>query len=274
MSDTPETGVPPIEFHRIIIKASPVPSPVRSWDGHAYQRAVRPVVDRLFASCIGRIVIRHIARQANVVEIMPEPRYGGPTEGRGARVRPAREPFGLRAGTTTFQGVATGQPGDARIEFTPFFYADPRMQGEPEDEGPGSYVDEVLLEELFHALRCLLGVLDWRNAPFQFDSRDEFHAAMVVNMYRSEKNRRLSHAHVRGVVREHLLSPWPGRREQDLWERGMMIDLCREMPHLTNVLRRVPRVICSHNPFVDYLEGPPFSLPVRAPRASSRRHAP
>jgi hypothetical protein len=267
-------GVPPVVFHGIVIKATPRPSPVLTWDGRAYQAAVRRVLDGLFASCIGRILIRHIAREAKVVEIIPEPHYAPPGGGRGARVVPAREPAGLRAGTSTFRGVATGQPGDARIEFTPFFHADPRAQGTARDDGPGSCVDEVLLEELFHALRCLLGVLDWGEAPFDFHSRDEFHAAMVVNMYRSEKGRRLSHAHVRGMVREHLVSPWRGRSSQDHWERGMLRDLGREMPDLTSVLRRVPRVICGHNPFIDYLEGPSYSVAVRAPRASSRRHAP
>ncbi len=275
MGNESRAAVEPIEFHRIVVDAEPYPAPVQSWDGRAYQAAVQRVLDRLFASCIGRIIIRHIARQANAVEIIPEPRYGPPVGGRGARVVPAREPLGLRAGTTTFGGVATGQPGDAVIEFTPFFHADPRTQGTPQDQGPGSYVDEVLLEELFHALRCLLGVLDRRQAPFDFDSVDEFHAAMVVNMYRSETGRRLSHAHVRGMVRDHLLSPWRGRTPQDRWEQERMRDLCREMPHLTTVLRRVPRVICEHNPFVDYMrEGPPYVLPVRAPRASSRRRAP
>ena len=57
--------------------------------------------------------------------------------------------------------------------------------------GPGTQPDELLLHEMTHGLRHMVGLRMRRNVPFQrsYDTFEELYAILAANIYRSERGR-------------------------------------------------------------------------------------
>lgn len=108
--------------------------------------------------------------------------------------------------------------------------------------GPGSEADEVLLHEVFHALRAMAGLQVRRNVPFQrgYDTFEEFFAILVANIYRSESKRygqRVDHHSFKSLddVRIDNVYVWLDYR----LNRSHLRKLRRQMPDLWAELKTV-----------------------------------
>jgi hypothetical protein len=70
--------------------------------------------------------------------------------------------------------------------------------------GPGHEPDEILLHELVHALRALLGQKRCEAVGDRFDNIEEFGAILITNIYRSECGRS-------GLRGDHTVDDCPGK---------------------------------------------------------------
>jgi hypothetical protein len=242
------------------------PAPLHDWNDAGYFGAVARTLERLWDSHIGRIVLRHLGHASRRVTVRP---YSNWTSDAIAVTHPASQ---LRS-VSPVDGVlvaagGSGRPDDAEIWFLPYFQGAPPPRGQNPARGIGASVDEALLEEVVHGLRCAHGVLDWRPAQYDYDCNDEAKAAAVVNMYRSEQRRAPIDAHVMGVRRAHRWLPagHPPDAESRWWfEQRMVREFAGEMEDLVRELRAAPSTIAPHNPFHLYdTDRGPYAVPYGA----------
>jgi hypothetical protein len=147
-------------------------------------------------------------------------------------------------GVVTDSGVATGVGSSTFITYDPSRF-DSGM-------GPGATPDSVLLHEVVHAYRRMLGVLqDWPAGTPQYVRRDfpdieEFTAVLIANIYDAEAGR----TQLRDLYSLGGFKPLEGIRENQQnyyrWARPVIDHLCAEMPDLTAALAKVQ---CWFNPF-------------------------
>ena len=107
--------------------------------------------------------------------------------------------------------------------------------------------EEVLVHELFHAMRQTFGAL--RNTPLDgdFDTVEELYSIFVQNMYANERNLRLRATHHRAssnVSPDHSMAHNPRFR-------APLRDLAAMMPTIVNELANVRT---RYNPFRDWKE--------------------
>lgn len=113
-----------------------------------------------------------------------------------------------------------------------------------DEEGPGSAPEEVLLHELFHALRIAMGISVRRNPMFQKkryqgstgrDGLEEFYAILVANIYRSELGRDIRFGH------SNFDKSWESVKEflNTALNRTHIRMMRRRMPVLFNDLKKI-----------------------------------
>ncbi|AHG92278.1 hypothetical protein J421_4743 (plasmid) [Gemmatirosa kalamazoonensis] len=108
---------------------------------------------------------------------------------------------------------------------------------------PGDDRGEVLLHELVHAYRDLLGVRHSRPMGLGYDTREELIAIAVANLYNVERTRPLRAGHNANSIPNYRASM--GTPEF----RHTLLGTMAEMPALTNALARVD---VSENLFARY----------------------
>lgn len=259
-------SIPPIRVHGVEIRATP--SPGEPWDGRAFQAAVRTAITQIGKTLVGKILLDWIERGPNVhVEPHPsrDPHF--------AETLATNPPDGHRLGAPVhqFTGIpnarGTGRPSRARILFTPAHFYRYSPHSPHRERRAGTHVDEVMLHELVHALRCQHGLLDGTpmGGTLQgYDYFEEYCAYVVENMYESELRRWLAGSHRAGVVLEHLTWPWAdttSHPEVEL-EREQVRLFATQMPLFTSELRDIAPAVCPYNPF-RWMEATPVWLPVR-----------
>jgi hypothetical protein len=138
--------------------------------------------------------------------------------------------------------IGTGTGSDTEIRFSPDTFAAP---GAP--TGPGAKPDEILLHEMVHGLRQMMGraVFEQVAGNPGMDNYEEFAAIVISNVYRSELG-------ITDLRKDHAgFSPLSGpettaatfKSTYDRYLSAMDI----EQPGLCQNLRRVQ---CTFNPFV------------------------
>ena len=229
-----------------------------NWDLGRYQTAVAAQLGMLQNSRTGSMVLNNISRRLLIVPFQDP-------DSENAVARPMGEAFLGYIPTSLPQqnrnatmygqwvdpgraadGVGTGRGSSVVIEYTPGMWV------------PGSAIattnatptraQEMLLHELVHAIRQMRGLADTRQsigAFANFDARDEFHAILVTNFYRSEKGisplRRDHHG------RQPLQNPSAFYAQPH--NKLLVMDLCREMPPFT---RALANLTCPFNPIREY----------------------
>lgn len=221
-----------------------------------YELQVRRILDNIRGTATGRTVLDFFAlrhHRANIVP--PDDNQSRRVAGAGA-VDPTaafRRGFELRSGRDGSEDPdhrrGTGSGSDSRIRFHPIHWSDAATTFD--------YPEEVLLHELFHAMRQVFGAL--RNTPMggDFETVEELYSIFVQNMYATERGLPLRATHKR---RSSNVSPDHSMRNNPLFHAPMR-DLFAMMPTIGNALARVRT---AYNPFRDWQE---FS------REAARQHA-
>lgn len=89
----------------------------------------------------------------------------------------------------------TGLGSDVSIWYTPAQWHEASSTCTTGLCGPGSARDEVLLHEVFHGLRIMLGKIDSVPMGDSFNTQEEFFAILVTNVYQAEMGRPLRANH-------------------------------------------------------------------------------
>jgi hypothetical protein len=90
----------------------------------------------------------------------------------------------------------TGLGSDVTIFYTPIMWATSASSCTADVPcGPGSARDEVLLHEIFHGLRIMLGLQLCVKMGDHYTTEEEFYAILVTNIYSSELDRELRGNH-------------------------------------------------------------------------------
>lgn len=162
------------------------------------------------------------------------------------------------------EGTGTGRGSDVRVHYTPGVWDEDAFEWDGTARGnwfmwmgtfppdPGADRAEALLHELVHADRMMSGRMNYLPMGHRFDTREEFFAVLVTNMYSSERgpHRPLRADHFRGLL-----------GDPDSWRTNpefqtLIRDLTNSSPGLA---LRLVRVKCAFNPFVgayEHDEGP------------------
>jgi hypothetical protein len=108
-------------------------------------------------------------------------------------------PLGLNS---TAQSVGRPLPRgirgtDAAIMFSPHMWRRGNKPGSAGEEGPGSKADEVLLHEMVHGVRMMMGVnAETNKLNDDYENEEEFVAVVVTNIYMAEKHEHtMRHGH-------------------------------------------------------------------------------
>lgn len=160
---------------------------VGPWSPTGFENAIKFWLTRIFATDTGKALLEEIAPAQR---LLIEPDQNKPqTPGTGPEANDDWDAWraGIRRGVTArhgrgglIGGVGTGEGTPVSIKFTPADWV-----GSPPEEQP----DMVLIHEMAHATRFLAGIVT--NTPMQsfgFLTREEVHAILIANMYRSERD--------------------------------------------------------------------------------------
>jgi hypothetical protein len=137
--------------------------------------------------------------------------------------------------------VGTGTGSDSIVNYTPGIFATATSGA-----GPGGMADEILLHEMVHGLRQMMGrwVRERVNGNPGMDNHEEFTAIVISNVYRSERgiprSRRDHHGYV--PLAGDVTNPAIFRTTFSQYLSYMDI----EMPGVCALPRRAT---CSFNPF-------------------------
>jgi hypothetical protein len=138
--------------------------------------------------------------------------------------------------------IGTGTGSDTQIRFSPDTFAAP---GAP--TGPGAKADEILLHEMVHGLRQMVGraVFEQVTGNPGMQNYEEFAAIVISNVYRSERG-------ITELRRDHIgFSPLTGPETAaatfKTTYQSYLLDMDTEQPKLCQNLRKV---VCVFNPFV------------------------
>ncbi|HBQ19729.1 MAG TPA: hypothetical protein DEF51_54255 [Myxococcales bacterium] len=220
-----------------------------------YEEATRRVLNRSFSTRTGQLV-RDAIRRPVTIAPWPDPSVCNADANalvrrdalrRGAQAYYCADipatPIVETGTPDPHAQTGTGRGSDAVVRFTP-------RQWETGictifGNSPGGRSDEVLLHELFHALRVTVALRDCSALVGGYDTFGEFAAIAVTNMHSRELGRplRRNHGgftHVIGAERTYNTT------EHAAWT----LRLCRQMPELTRRLSRIPLSVCDFNPFL------------------------
>jgi hypothetical protein len=136
----------------------------------------------------------------------------------------------------------TGEGADTVIAFKPEAWGAPGVAGH---EGPGSAADEILIHEIFHAVRDVRGITNrCYGSPNGWGDYEEFLAVTVCDVFSSETNRPLRAYHTN-------FQPLPADQATSaafLAKYRKYLDPVRsDHPHLFTALQKAPGI--SFNPF-------------------------
>jgi Effector protein len=198
-----------------------------------YEREVAGALDTIQCSRVGRLLVQSLTRELIIV-----PYSSG---GRNAKATPDRPGAAGGRGAYQYSGGAlrlkNGQPiryrdgggSDSTIEFTPSMF---QTSGVPQAVRQmitsGSRRDEILFHEMTHATHHMAGKLNRSDAPPGFDTKEEFWAVMMTNIYSSGWNRPLRKNH-----RGHQFISLQDATTLYAQFNSMIDWMCRDMPALT-----------------------------------------
>ena len=237
---------------RIEIGGRPVRHEYRghAWDLTHYQEAVEAQLRLLRQSRTARVVLNSITNRLIIIpwqDPADDNAEARPVPGAFVGYLPTSLPRNNRDATMSGQWVRSGHPEDGVgagrgsavvLEYTPGMWVPGNPNSTPLATPTGA--QEMLLHELVHAIRQMRGVADTR-ALANYDSRDEFHAILVTNIYRSERKitpLRRDHHGFQPLVNPSAFYTQPRNKL-------LVMDLCREMQAFTRALADVD---CSFNP--------------------------
>jgi hypothetical protein len=212
-----------------------------------YERQVSSVLSTVRATATGRTLLSFFALRRHNVRIIPpggsfSPVHANADTGSVNEVAAFRRNFEVRSGLdgrVDPRGLrGTGAGSDSRVRFHPIHW---------NVAGGFHTPDEVLLHELFHAMRQTFGAL--RNTPLDgdFDTVEEVYSIFVENMYASERKlplRATHHSASSNMSPDHSMAHNPRFH-------APMRDLSAMMPTIVNALARVNT---AYNPFRDWIE--------------------
>ena len=141
-----------------------------------------------------------------------------------------------------FKVKGTGEGADTVIAFKPEAWGAPAVAGHL---GPGSAADEILIHEIFHAVRDVRGITNiCFGSPSGWGDYEEFLAETLCNVFSSETKRplRAYHAGFQALPADQATSA------SFLAKYKQYLDPVRsDHPHLFTALQRAPGI--SFNPF-------------------------
>ena len=211
-----------------------------------YERQVGAMLGAVRATATGRTLLSFFALRRHNVWIIPPGGNQSRVEADAGAVDPVaafRRNFDLRSAldgrVDPRRRLGAGTGSDSLLRFHPIHWNYP----------PGRFdtPEEVLVHELFHAMRQTFGAL--RNTPLDgdFDTVEELYSIFVQNMYANERNLPLRATHHRAssnVSPDHSIAHNPRFR-------APMRDLAAMMPTIVNELANVRT---PYNPFRDWKE--------------------
>ena len=149
------------------------------------------------------------------------------------------------------QGSGTGEGSDATVNYTASMWG---ADGTARATGPGTGKDELLLHELVHAARSVVGVHYRLPVNLLYDNEEEFLAVFITNIYLSNKGQKKLRANHHGhdalrdpeqFLDNMKLSPTP---------RTLMERLRLKQPRLFKALAAIPAASAAFNPVRQYAE--------------------
>jgi len=222
------------------------------WTVADYEHAVALVITRILNWASGRAIVQGLRHRVRVI-----PFHNGAPNVCDARtnVLPPRtvERVGraLRAGQTvptrqgTVVGLGSGAPSE--IRYTPGHFSHGNaLYCNP--DGAGIAPEEVLVHEVVHATVNSAGVQDLAplpaGGPLGFQSRGEYYAVIITNVFSSETRRTLRGEYPGFGAMQH-----PERFYADPGHAAMVRQICTDLPVLTS---RLAGIGCSFNPFREF----------------------
>ena len=216
-------------------------------DGAAgYEGQVRPILTTVQGTATGRTVMGFFALRTHQVWIVPPEGNQSRVEAGAGAVDPNaafRRGFELRDGVAgnvdPRHRKGSGAGSDSLLRFHPIHWNNPGASF--------TTPEEVIVHELFHAMRQTFGAL--RNTPLggDFQTVEELYSIFVENMYAIEKNLPLRATH---RTRSSNVSPDHSMKHNPQFHAPMR-DLAAMMPTIVNALARVHTL---YNPFRDWKE--------------------
>ena len=173
---------------------------------HDYGRGVRDIVNYIAGRLTGRIILQALQATGRTMRIQPyQPTEENPLNASASAddleaATPRGETVLQCSGSDTgqprgliFHPEGTGRGSDVTVRFTPSMWTSvpttqPRVTGAV--AGPGSRSDQVLLHEMLHGYRQMMGLLLCTATNDQYDTTEEYFAIVVTNIYVSEVFRR------------------------------------------------------------------------------------
>jgi hypothetical protein len=227
----------------VMIDGSTNPYPGGAAD---YESKVRTVLDTIKGTQTGKTVLAFFALRTHRVWIMPPDGLASRrSAGAGAVDSTAAFPRGaelrdIDGSIDPQHRTGAGGGSDSRLHFHPIHWQNGAG-------GAFTTAEEVVVHELFHAVRQVFGML--RNKPLGSDflSVEELYSIFVENMYANEKGLALRATHrarSSNVSPDHSMEHNPTFREP-------MRELFLMMPAIGNALARVTSL---YNPFRDWLQ--------------------
>jgi hypothetical protein len=172
------------------------PSAGASADKRRYEADVLACLRRLARSYVGWCVINEVfyqrPRKLTILPFHPTPSdpfnaYASATDRKAATMKDttALDSHGNLPGPGKPRLIGTGVGSNSIILFTPSVFS----TGPSGPTGPGASADEILLHEMLHALRQMMGrsVRESVAGNPGMDNYEEFAAIVVTNVYRSER---------------------------------------------------------------------------------------
>lgn len=210
-------------------------TPQQERDFHA---EISPILARIRASWSGFLVLRRIHDSDRRCRIVP---YLGEFGANNAFARPFN-----RLGAGSFSRERRGGGSGSEVHFSPSTRLQNRVQWRN---------DEVLLHELCHSMRQVMGLQRYRRnatggvgfVPMaSFENIEEFFAAIVTSVYSSE--------HGRPALGNH--GSWPLPDQERLRDRPFstrLREIGERMPDFVTDMQEIPRTVAAFNPFRDIL---------------------
>jgi hypothetical protein len=211
-----------------------------------YESKVRANLDTIKGTDTGKTLLGFFALRSHRVRIVPpgglqsRVSAGAGAVNSTAAFPPGRQLRDIDGSIDPRHRTGVGGGSDSLLHFHPIHWQNGVS-------GAFTTPEEVLVHELFHAVRQVFGML--RNLPLggDFLSIEELYSIFVENMYANEKGLALRNTHSArssNVSPDHSMAHNPSFRDP-------MRDLFAMMPAIGNALARVKSL---YNPFRDWLE--------------------
>jgi hypothetical protein len=243
-SDRAENHIMSVEFVKnVIIDGAENPYPGGVAD---YESKVKVSLDAIKGTGTGTTVLGFFALRSHRVWIVPpEGLQSRVSAGAGAvnataAFPPGRQLRDIDGSIDARHRTGVGGGSDSLLHFHPIHWQNGVS-------GAFTTPEEVLVHELFHAVRQVFGMLLNKPLGGDFLSIEELYSIFVENMYANEKGLALRNTH---SARSSNVSPDHSMAHNPTF-RDPMRELFAMMPAIGNALARVKSL---YNPFRDWLE--------------------